>query len=122
MKRMKKNKGQHIETVSFKEEHNELFEKFVDIQWKERLSFSEMVRKAMEEYVKKHGEGNPAFRLDQFSEQGMKATPAFMSGYNKWKNHFLNDSTEKDIEEYKQQILIVDRAHSDAVSIRRKTK
>ena len=120
---MKERKGSLTPLVVYLSKGDEeLFKKFEEIRWKERISLSELTRKAMEEYVKKHGEGNPSFQLDQFAEQGMKATPAFMSNYAKWKNHFINESTEKDIEEYKRQIIIVDKAYSDAVSIRIKTK
>ena len=52
-----------------------------------------------EDYIKKHGNGNPAFTLDQFQDPNMVAYPAVMSDHQKLREWFFNfkqRATDKD--------------------------
>ena len=89
MKQKDKKRG-YVETISFRSDHIELFEQFEVIRKKENESFSEMVRKAMTEYVEKHGSGNPAFTLDQFKDPDFKVCPSFFETKNKWAKYIKN--------------------------------
>jgi|GEM_PF-2482806 len=60
------------------------FDAFEEIRWRERMSRSEIGRKAIQEYVKNHGEGNSTFRLEQFQDPDFVAMPAFASPMMKW--------------------------------------
>jgi hypothetical protein len=59
-------------------------EKLEEIGWREHLSISEINRKAVQEYIKNHGDGNETFKLDQFQDPNFVAMPAFMSPTGKW--------------------------------------
>ena len=78
------------------------FDAFEEIRWRERMSRSEIGRKAIQEYVKNHGEGNSTFKLDQFQDPDFKAMPAFMTPMMKW-TKFIDECVDtikecKDIE------------------------
>jgi len=59
-------------------------EKLEEIGWREHLTVSEISRKAIQEYIKNHGEGNSTFRLEQFQDPDFVAMPAFASPMMKW--------------------------------------
>ena len=50
------------------EDAEQLLEMFMKIAKREGLSFNQAIKKAMEEYVERHGGGNPAFPLDRWVE------------------------------------------------------
>lgn len=83
--------GVHME----EEEH----ESFKDIARKERKSLKTLHKEIIQDYIKIHGDGNPAFTLDQFVEDsGMKAVPAFYRNRDDWQNYIENLS-EKESQE-----------------------
>ena len=48
----------------------------IKIRWREHKSMSEIVRKAINEYIEKHSEGNDSFRLDIWvNDSTFKAVP-----------------------------------------------
>jgi len=63
---------------------------------------SQLTFELYEKYIKIHGSGNPAYTLDQFQDEGMKALPAFMEDVNKWFIH-LQKSNDKDLDEIIEQ-------------------
>ena len=49
------------------------------IRWREHKSMSEIVRKAIDEYIEKHAEGNDTFRLDTWvNNSEFKAVPTIL--------------------------------------------
>ena len=75
---MRKNKAHSTYSVYVGAEHLELFELLEDMKWKERSSVSELIIKAVEEYVKNHKEGNPNFNITQFIDETFLARPALI--------------------------------------------
>ncbi len=66
-------------------------ESFKDIARKERKSLKSLHKEIIQEYIKIHADGNPAFTLDQFIEDpGMKAVPAFYRNRDDWINYIEN--------------------------------
>ena len=55
---------------------------------------------ALQEYVEKHGDGNPAFTLDQFQDPNFKVCPAFFRDSIIWKDYLqkLNKDEWKDVD------------------------
>lgn len=54
----------------------------------------------MKEYVEKHGDGNPAFTLDQFQDPNFKICPAFFRDNTIWKDYLqkLDKDGWKDVD------------------------
>ena len=68
-----------------------------DIRWREHKTFSEIVRKAVDEYISKHADGNDTFKLDKWSENpDFQITPAFDSASLTW-SAFLKDCNKQEL-------------------------
>jgi hypothetical protein len=68
-----------------------------EIRWREHKSFSEIVRKAVDEFIIQHQEGNDTFRLDQWQDDPeFKAMPTLQAPTQKWYS-YLNDCDKDDL-------------------------
>lgn len=77
------------------EEH----ECFKDLARKERKPLKTLHKEIIQDYIKKHGDGNPAFTMDQFIEDpGMKAVPAFFRNRDDWQN-YIESLPEKEAQQ-----------------------
>ena len=67
-----------VKSISIPEGKEELWKKFEEIAKREKGTWgtSEMVLDALEEYVKTHGSGNPAYSLDHFKSADAVAWPS----------------------------------------------
>ena len=84
-------------TVSNRVPH-ELYDKLKDILRKERTSVGDWLVNTIEDYVKIHGDGNPSFTLDQFTDDNFLATPAYHRPKEIWKSYLIkctNDEWKK---------------------------
>ena len=70
------------------------FDAFEEIRWRERMSRSEIGRKAIVDYIKAHAAGNSTFKLDQFTDPNFRAMPATMSTREKWYD-FVKNNTDR---------------------------
>jgi len=69
-----------------------------DIRWRERKSRSEIVRLAVDEYIKTHKEGNNAFTLEKWADNpNFQAVPALLSPAETWKNFLLNHTSKDEV-------------------------
>ena len=67
-----------------------------EIRWREHKSRSELVRRAIEDYLKTHGSGNDTYKLDNWKEDpDFQAVPAYYTDIETWINHYRN-ANEKD--------------------------
>ncbi|MDC3257176.1 hypothetical protein OAU44_00210 [bacterium] len=83
---------------------------FKSITTREGSTMKEHLETYMKEYIKKHGEGNPAYSLDKWSEDSeFKALPAFLESKEKWVKFVQNtdDETLKEIEDKAHQLEII---------------
>jgi len=96
-----------IKTFSYNEKDKPLIESFEQIAHRERYrGFSSLIMDVIEKYVKEHGDGNPAFTLDQFQDPKMKAMPAMMRSLPDWK-YYIDNLTEKEFRELESQVYAI---------------
>lgn len=59
-----------------------------EIRWRERKSVSAIIRKAIEEYINNHAEGNDCFTLDKWQEDpNFRAVPSLLGDKSKWEGY-----------------------------------
>lgn len=67
-----------------------------EIRWRERKSLSAIMRKAIEEYINNHAEGNDCFTLDKWQDDpNFKAVPSFLGDKSKW-YEYINSCNDKE--------------------------
>ena len=67
---------------------SEQMELVEEIRWREHLSKSELVRKALSEYLKAHANGNSTFKLDNWTDNpNFRAVPTIMADSEVWYNY-----------------------------------
>jgi len=81
---------------------------FKSIITREGKSMKSMVEQFMGDYIKTHGDGNPAFTLDQFKDPNFVACPAFYRDNTAWKN-YMKKLDNKELEKIKQQVIMLDK-------------
>jgi len=72
--------------------NGETYHKLKEILLRERKPIGEAWQEMTEEYIIKHGDGNPTSTLDQFNEPGFMVTPAFFRKIPAWKSYTLKCS------------------------------
>ena len=75
---------------------------------KERKKLKELHKEVIEDYLKKHGDGNPQYTIDQFDDKNFMATPAFFRDGLAWKN-YLSKQDSKELNKIKSQILLIEK-------------
>jgi len=73
-----------------------------------RRKRSEIIEQALREYVEKHGDGNPQFRLEQFEDPNFVACPAFFRDTSHFGKYLETQSPEQ-LENFKNQLIMIDR-------------
>jgi|FLOH01.1.fsa_nt_gi hypothetical protein len=85
-------------------------EKYNDLKMlalKERTTVKQLITDLIDDYLKKHGDGNPQFTLEQFEDPNFIACPAFYRDNMVWKN-YISQATEDEREKLKAQIIMLD--------------
>ena len=78
------------------EADEEDYKKFKIILAKESIGVGDKINEFIAEYIKLHGDGNPAYSLDQFIKNtGMKAVPAVFRSTEDWLKWVLQCDDEK---------------------------
>lgn len=73
-------------------------QKLEEARWRERKSQSEIVREAIDDWLRSHSEGNSTFKLDKWQEDPeFKAVPTLLSSHEKWNKFLLENCSEEDI-------------------------
>ena len=68
-----------------------------EAHWRERKSESEIVREAIDEWLRNHAEGNSTFRLDKWQEDPQfKAIPTLLSAHEKW-SKYIDECSDNDL-------------------------
>lgn len=86
----------------------ESYDSLKDILRKERIGIGNWLQNQIDEYIKVHSDGNPAFTLDQFSDPNFVACPAFYRDHLAW-NMYLKKVDDKELEKIKQQVIMIDK-------------
>ena len=84
--------------TSFRLEKEE-YDEVEKIQWREHADFGEIVRRAVQDYIKIHASGNNAFKIDDFQDPNFRAMPATMSSEEKWDEYIRNHMTREERDE-----------------------
>ena len=97
-------------TVSTYLEATEL-EALNDIRWRERKAMSEIIRLAIDEYIKAHGSGNSTFRLDNWQQDPtFTAVPTILCDPQKWFRYLSDCKPEERTKILKQANIIKSNA------------
>lgn len=102
----KERKIKNIRTYYLANEDLDLQEKIDELAYKERITNSNIIIDALTEYLEKHGDGNPVFTLDQFSDPNFQECPAFFRDVKIW-NKYLSKVNLKRCKEISTQAEIV---------------
>ena len=108
---MKERKIKNIKTYYLSDADIPIQEEFEELAHKERTSVSDLYRNAMQEYLQKHGDGNPVYTLDQFNDESMKAVPAVFRNSETW-NGYYSKLDHKQYKEIDQQLLMILNIHN----------
>lgn len=92
-----------------------LHQKVKEIAVKERRKLQDIVAEKLEEYVKTHGDGNPAFTLDQFNDPDFHITPAVGRNYDAWQKYYTTIKTEKEYREIDRQLNMIIGIHNQSL-------
>ncbi len=85
-----------------------MYEELKMLALKERVSIKDLISRELIDYIKKHKDGNPQFKLDQFNDPNFVACPAFFRDSQSW-NWYLSKQNHNDLEKFKNQILLIDK-------------
>ena len=92
---IKMGSGKRGNNISFYAD-SEQMEIVEQIRWREHLSVSNLVRKALAEYLKAHANGNSTFKLDNWSDNPeFRAVPTIMSDSETWEKYLRTCSPEE---------------------------
>jgi len=83
-----------------------LYEEVSLILKRERKTFQEWLNEKLLEEKKIHGDGNPSYTLDDFSDNNFLATPAFHRPKETWESYLMKCS-KKEWEEFYQKLDIL---------------
>jgi len=78
------------------------------IALKEKKKLKELHLEIIEDYLKKHGDGNPQFTIDQFEDPNFMATPAFYRDGTTW-NLYLGKQGMPELRKVRSQILLIEK-------------
>ena len=87
----------------------ELWSQFKMLVIKESRPAGNLLVELIETYVKEHKDGNPQYKLEQFNDPNFVACPAVFRDSKTW-NHYFSKITSKELEEAKNQIILIDKA------------
>ena len=72
------------------------FEALEEIRWREHKELTEVIRLAIQEYIRNHAEGNETFKMDDWqTDPNFKAIPSLFGADEKWKLCFQNSNFEE---------------------------
>ena len=86
-----------LENIGF-QETRPIYPDFKKIVNFEHIPVNEKLTRLMEDYVKIHTSGNPAYSMDNFLDNPeFSATPAFFASAESWNNFFkkMNDNSKQ---------------------------
>jgi len=85
-----------------------MYEELKMLALKERVTVKDLITRELEDYVKKHKDGNPQFKLDQFKDPNFMACPAFYRDANTW-DSYCKKAESKELIKVRSQILLIEK-------------
>ena len=86
---------------------DEKYQELKMLALKERTPVKTLLTDLIEDYLKKHGDGNPQFTLEQFEDPNFIACPAFYRDNTAW-NNYMRQATPEELQKLKAQIIMID--------------
>ena len=87
---------------------SEMYEELKMLALKEHTTVKSLITRELEDYIKKHKDGNPQFSLDQFKDPDFIACPAFYRDSYTWE-YYVKNQTPQELEKLKLQILLIEK-------------
>ena len=86
------------ESISIPEDKKELYEKFLELRWKEKKNKSEFILQAIEEFYKNHSKSENQPSLLAFQDPDFRACPTFFAPFEIIKEYqsSLKGTSEKE--------------------------
>ena len=84
-----------------------MYEELKMLALKEHTTVKSLITRELEDYIKKHKDGNPQFKLDQFNDPNFVACPAFWRSLSNW-DYYFKRQTPEELEKFKNQIIGID--------------
>ena len=84
-----------------------MYEELKMLALKEHTTVKSLITRELEDYIKKHKDGNPQFKIDQFNDPDFVACPAFFRNKRMW-NFYFSKQTPLELEKFKNQIIMID--------------
>ena len=75
---------------------------------KEDVTVKRLIEIQIDDYLKKHLDGNPQFTIEQFNDPNFIACPAFYRDGKTWEN-YIKKSNDKERQKLKDQIILLDK-------------
>lgn len=79
------------------------YERLKDILRKERQDIQDWLQDSIDDYIKKHGDGNPMYTLDHYQDENFLATPAYHRPLHAWES-YLKKCQDKEYKEWTNQL------------------
>ena len=86
-----------------------MYEELKMLALKEHTTVKSLITRELEDYIKKHKDGNPQFKIDQFNDPDFVACPAFFRNVSFW-DYYFKRQTPEELEKFKNQIILIDKA------------
>lgn len=102
-----------VRSFSYKQDKIQALEKFEEIAKKEGKKFSELLVEVIEDFDKKHGDGNPGFTLDHYQDPNFKAVPAVFRDAKTWQD-YLTSRNKTELKEFESQMNVLINAYNQA--------
>jgi hypothetical protein len=83
-----------VSAFSYPLESDDLIKNCKKIAEREEKTLSKIILELLADYAKKHGDGNPAFTLDQFQDKNFRACPAFYRENKDWYSYLMSLSKQ----------------------------
>ena len=84
-------KKERTKTVSNRV-NEESYDRLLDILRKEKMQVGDWLQDQIDEYAKVHGDGNPVFTLDHYTDDNFLATPAYHRPLSAWESYLTKCS------------------------------
>ena len=86
-----------------------MYEELKMLALKEHTTVKSLITRELEDYIKKHKDGNPQFTNDQFKDPDFIACPAFYRDNNTW-DYYCRHQEPQELEKMKSQILLIEKS------------
>jgi len=85
-----------------------MYEELKMLALKEHTTVKSLITRELEDYIKKHKDGNPQFTIDQFKDPNFIACPAYYRNSTYW-DYYCKNQDNPELLKLKNQLLIIEQ-------------